>query len=107
MPGHDQRRGVKMSNQTGLALQGNELSAQALDNMSWGIQRQTTREIEQVNKRAIVANVHEEARAQLCQTAMMNAGVISTLEENLIQLSPLGSERYRAIADAFVIGTCK
>ena len=96
-----------MPNQTGLALQGNGLSAQALDNMSWGIQRQTTREIEQVNKRAIIANVHEEARAQLCQTAMMNAGVISALEEQLIQFAPLGSSRYQAIADSFVIGTCK
>jgi DNA-binding TFAR19-related protein (PDSD5 family) len=75
--------------------------------MSRPLQRQTTREIEHVMKRAIIAYVHEEARAQLCQTAMMNAGVISALEEQLIQLSPLGSARYQAIADAFVIGTYK
>ena len=96
-----------MFDETSLAIQGNGVSIQSLEQMSRPMQRQTTREIEQVLKRAIVANVHEEARAQLCQTAMMNAGLISTLEEHLIQMAPLGSARYQAIADGFVIGTCK
>jgi hypothetical protein len=96
-----------MSDQTSLAIQSDGLSGQTLDSMSWPLQRQTRREIEQVAKRAIVANVHEEARAQLCQGALINAGVLSTLEEHLIQVAPLGASRYQAIADAFVIGTCK
>ena len=94
-------------NETSLALQGNDLSMANVDQMSWGIQRQTRREIEQVAKRAIVANVHEQARAQLCQTALINAGVLSALEEHLIGVAPLGASRYQAIADAYVIGASK
>jgi len=96
-----------MSDQTSLAIQSNGLSMQTLDTMSRPLQRQTTREIEQVAKRAIVANVHEEARAQLCQQAMINAGIMSSLEEQLIQMCPLGSSRFQTLADAFVIGASK
>lgn len=96
-----------MPDQRSLAIQNSGLVAQTLDGMSRPLQRQTTREIEYAAKRAIVAHVHEEARAQLCQTAMMNAGMLAMLEENLIQLAPLGSANYEAISQAFAIGTCK
>lgn len=96
-----------MSDQTSLAIQSNGLGMQTVDTMSRPLQRQTMREIEYVAKRAIVASVHEEARSQLCQQAMINAGLLSALEEQLIQIAPLGSSRYQTLADAFVIGAAK
>ena len=94
-----------MSNE--LMLSGGTAQIQSLDNMSWSVQRQTRREIEQVAKRAIVANVHEQARAQLCQTALINTGVLSALEEHIIGIAPLAASRCQAIADAYVIGASK
>lgn len=96
-----------MSDQTSLAIQSGGLGVQTLDTLSRPLQRQTTREIEHVAKHAIVASVHEEARSQLCQQAMINASLLSALEEQLIQIAPLGSSRYQALADAFVIGASK
>jgi hypothetical protein len=96
-----------MPDHTNLAIQNNGIVAQALDGMSRPLARQTTREIEHVVRRTAVANVHEEGRAQLCQTALMNAGILAMLEENLIQMAPLGSEAYQAINQAHAIGACK
>jgi hypothetical protein len=92
---------------TELVRTGTTLPAESLPRMSWSIQRQTQREIELVAKRAIVTNAHEEARAQLCQAALLNAGMLSALEEHLIQVSPLGSSRYQGLVDAYVIGAAK
>lgn len=91
-----------MSTTESLAVQG--FSSQALDQMSRTMKRQTTTEIEQVVKRAMVANAHEEARAYLTQTALQNAAMLSAMEEHCCQMAPLGTVRYQAIVDAWVIG---
>lgn len=96
-----------MSDQTSLAIQSNGLSAQTLDAMSRPLQRQTIREIEYVAKRAIVTNVHEQARGQLAQEAMLQAGMLAMLEEHLIEMAPLGSSNYQAISQAWAIGASK
>ena len=51
--------------------------------------------------------VLSEGRAQLCQTALMNAAVLASLEERLIQMAPLGAAAYQAINEAHAIGAMK
>ena len=96
-----------MSNQNSLAIQGSGVVAQTLDGMSRSMQRQTSRAIDQVAGRAIVAHVHEEARAQLVQGAMINAGVLAMLNEHLLELAPLGASDYEALRMAYTIGASK
>lgn len=96
-----------MTDPMSLAIQGGGTSIQSLEQMSRPLQRMTTREIEHVVRRTLVANVHEEGRAQLCQTALMNAAVLASLEERLIQMAPLGAAAYQAINEAHAIGAMK
>jgi hypothetical protein len=96
-----------MSDQNSLAIQNSGLVVQTLGDMSRPLARQTKREIEYVAKRAIIAHVDEEARAQLCQTAMMNAAMLGTLEERLVQMAPLSASTLQALTEAYGIGACK
>lgn len=96
-----------MSDQMSLAIQSSGLVANTLDGMSRPMQRQTTREIEQAAKRAIVASVHEQARAQLAQDAMINAGTLAMLQDHLLEVAPLGADAYQAIGTAYIIGASK
>lgn len=89
---------------TDLAPLSGAFSPQRLSSMSGSVQRQTGKAIEQVQAKALVANVHEEGRALLTNTALNNVGALSALEGHLIQVAPLGEARYRAIVDAYAMG---
>lgn len=89
---------------TELAPLGGAFSQQSLAQMSGGAQRQTTKDIERVVGRAIVADVHEQGRALLTNTALNNVGALSALEQHLIQVAPLGEARYKHIVDSYAMG---
>lgn len=89
-----------------LAMSGSGIS-QSLHGMSLANRRQTTRQTEQLACRALVANLNEQARAHLANTALQNVGTLTALEEHLIHISPLGAARYQAIVDAYTIGAAQ
>jgi DNA-binding TFAR19-related protein (PDSD5 family) len=72
--------------------------------MSMGIQRQTTREVERMQSRAIIAKLSEDARALLTNTALEHVGALTALEQHLITIAPLGEARYREIVDSYTLG---
>lgn len=82
----------------------NKLSPQSVERMSLPMQRQATREIERVVIQGLVTNTHEQVRALLTNTVLQNIGALSSLEEHLIQVAPLGSSRYKLVIDAYALG---
>jgi DNA-binding TFAR19-related protein (PDSD5 family) len=92
------------SSPTGLALVGDALNSQGLAQMSMGVQRQTRREVEQVQRRAIIAKLTEDARAFITHTALEHVGALTALEQHLITIAPLGEARYREIVDSYTLG---
>jgi hypothetical protein len=96
-----------MSKPTALALPDDSGSKASLDQMSRSMQRQTTRAIEQVRKRTIVASQHEEGRAQITQAAMMGAATVGMVHEALVEMSPMAEENLRALSMAYGIGASK
>lgn len=80
------------------------LAQQPFRGLSLGMQRQARREIEQVQARAVVAKLHEDARAMLTHTALEHVGALTALEQHLITVAPLGEARYREIVDSYTLG---
>ncbi|PPG15134.1 hypothetical protein C5D36_10265 [Rathayibacter sp. AY1C6] len=87
-----------------LASQTAPFHTQGIGRMSMGMQRQTTREVERVQSRAIVAMMSEDARALLTHTALEHVGALTALEQHLITVAPLGEARYREIVDSYTLG---
>lgn len=83
---------------------GSTFSSQGLNRMSMGMQRRTTREVEGVQARAIVAKLTEDGRAFLTNTALEHVGALTALEQHLISIAPLGEARYREIVDSYTLG---
>lgn len=92
---------------TELAPLGGAFSQNGLAQMSGSAQRQTGREIERVQAQALVADVKEQGRALLTNTALQNVGALSALEAHLIQVAPLGEARYKHLVDAFAAGAAQ
>lgn len=86
---------------------GGAFGATGLSQMSGSMQRQTGREIERVQAQALVADVKEQGRALLTNTALQNVGALSALEAHLIQVAPLGEARYKHIVDAYAMGAAQ
>lgn len=93
-----------MNTNTDLLSAGSTFSSQGVARMSMGIQRQTTREVERVQSRAIIAKLSEDARALLMNTALEHVGALTALEQHLITIAPLGEARYREIVDSYTLG---
>ena len=91
-------------NSNELLPSGSSLSSQGLGRMSMGMQRQTNREVERVQSRAIVAKLTEDGRAFLTNTALEHVGALTSLEQHLISIAPLGEARYREIVDSYTLG---
>ncbi|WP_156495899.1 hypothetical protein [Microbacterium sp. T32] len=72
--------------------------------LSTGVERQTRREVEQVQSRAIIAKLTEDGRAFLTHTALEHVGALTALEQHLITVAPLGEARYREIVDSYTLG---
>ena len=53
------------------------------------------------------AALSDQCRALLAATAMENTLMLSAMEAHCTQVAPLGAHRFKAIADAYVIGTVK
>ena len=94
-------------NNTELAPLGGAFSQTGLASMSGRMQRQTAGEVERVQSRAVIAGIHEEARAFLTDTALNNVGALSALEQHLISVAPLGEARYKHIVDAYALGAAQ
>jgi hypothetical protein len=92
---------------TELAPLGGAFGQQGLAQMSGTIQRQTGREIERMQGQALVADVKEQGRSLLTNTALQNVGALSALEQHLIQVAPLGEARYKHIVDAYAMGAAQ
>lgn len=91
-----------MSNE--LRTSGSFHSPSGLNSLSLGLQRQTRREVEQVQSRAIIAKLTEDGRALITHTALEHVGALTALEQHLITVAPLGEARYREIVDSFTLG---
>lgn len=89
---------------TELLPSGSALNPAGLSQMSMGLQRQTRRELERVQSRAVVAKLTEDGRAFLANTALEHVGALTALEQHLISVAPLGEARYREIVDSFTLG---
>ena len=87
-----------------LPTTGSAISPQGLSSLSLGIQRQTRRELERVQSRAIVAKLTEDGRAFVTHTALEHVGALTALEQHLITVAPLGEARYREIVDSYTLG---
>ena len=87
-----------------LPTTGSAMSPQGLSSLSLGIQRQTRREVERVQSRAIVAKLTEDGRALVTHTALEHVGALTALEQHLITVAPLGEARYREIVDSYTLG---
>ena len=83
---------------------GSTFSSQTLTRLSIGAQKQTRREVEQVQRRAIVAKLTVDGRGFLANTALEHAGALTALEQHLITVAPLGEARYREIVDSYTLG---
>jgi len=90
-----------MSNE--LRTSGGLHSPSGLNSLPLGLQRQTRREVERVQSRAIVAKLTEDGRAFLTHTALENVGALTALEQHLITVAPLGEARYREIVDSYTL----
>ncbi len=87
-----------------LPTTGSAMSPQGFSSLSLGIQRQTRREVERVQVRAIVAKLTEDGRAFVTHTALEHVGALTALEQHLITVAPLGEARYREIVDSYTLG---
>lgn len=87
-----------------LPATGSAMSPHGLSSLSLGVQRQTRREVERVQSRAIVAKLTEDGRAFVTHTALEHVGALTALEQHLITVAPLGEARYREIVDSYTLG---
>lgn len=78
--------------------------SKGLASMSLGIQRQTRREVERVQSRAVIAKLTEDGRALLSNVALEHVGALTAMEQHLITVAPLGEARYREIVDSYTLG---
>lgn len=90
-----------------LAPLGGAFSSTGLAQMGASMHRQTSREVERVQGQAIVAEVREQGRAFLTNTALQNVGALTALEQHLCQAVPLGEARYKHIVDAYAMGAAQ
>lgn len=68
------------------------------------IERHTKREVERVVGAARIAKLTEDARGHLSDQALETVGALTFLEQQLIQVAPLGEARYKLIVDSFTLG---
>lgn len=92
-----------MFDDNSLAIASNELSPQSLELMSKPMQRQALRQIEQVIGQGLVMNTREHVRTLLATEALLSLGVLSALEEHVVQIAPTCEARAKAIVDSWAI----
>lgn len=69
--------------------------------------RQINREIGRVVSQGLITEAKEQIRASLTSNALDNVGALSALEAHLIQIAPLGQDRYKHIVDAYAMGAAQ
>ncbi len=103
-----QEKGYRTMGNTQLALSGNGGIPQAIEQLSKLMQRQTSRELERVICQGLVANMREQARAFVTNTALQNAGALSELEKTIpCSIAPSGAARYKHTVDAYALGAAQ
>lgn len=88
-------------------LSGNGGIPQAIEQVGKPTQRRTSRELERVICRGLVANMRGQARAFVTNKALQNAGALSELEDHLCRIAPSGAARYKHIVDAYALGAAQ
>lgn len=83
---------------------GSFMRSKVLAPLSLGAQRQTRREVEQIQRGAVVAKLTEDGRALLSNVALEHVGALTAMEQHLITIAPLGEARYREIVDSYTLG---
>lgn len=68
------------------------------------IERQTKRELERVVGQARINQMTEEARGYLANQALEVTGALTALEQQLVQVAPLGEARYKLLVDSYTMG---
>jgi hypothetical protein len=94
-------------NSTDLVPFGGNHLPDRVPNMTGQIARQTSRDLDRVAARAVVADAVEQGRALITNTALENVGSLSALEAHLIEIAPLGESRYKHIVDAYALGAAR
>ncbi len=69
--------------------------------------RRASKEVDRVAAEAVVAEAIEQGRAVITNTALENVGSLSALEAHLIEIAPLGEDRYKHIVDAYALGAAR
>jgi hypothetical protein len=82
-------------------------SSEALNNLPAIAKRSLRNDGAMVVKQTAVANLAEQGRAVVANTALENVGSLSALEDHLCQIAPGGSDRYKAIVDAYTLGAAQ
>jgi len=75
--------------------------------MSGSMQRQTSREIERVQARALIEQSYEQGRALIANLVLESTCALTALEQHCIEIAPLGEARYKAIVDAYALGAAQ
>ncbi len=92
----------------GLALSGSDgFSHQSLDRVTRPVQRETSIELARTAGQGQVLKAREDIRAAITSAALQNVGALSALEQHLIEVAPMGAERYRHIVDAYTMGAAQ
>ncbi|MGO4299342.1 hypothetical protein [Leifsonia sp. RAF41] len=73
--------------------------------LSLGEQRRVLRQVTDLQSRALVSKLTEDARALLADAALEHVGALTALEQHLITVAPLGEARYREIVDSYTIAS--
>lgn len=79
-------------------------SPQTTGRLTGKLKYSVQRESNEIVKKVLVSNIHEQGRALLAKTALDNLGALSALEAHLTQVAPYGEERYQRIVDAYAYG---
>ncbi|MEV7757840.1 hypothetical protein AB0O16_07570 [Microbacterium sp. NPDC089180] len=90
-----------------LASLGGTFASSGLGQRDARLQRQTSREVDQLRSRVVVAATVEQGRGFITDVALHEAGSLSALETHLIQVAPLGEARYKHIVDAYAMGAAR
>ncbi len=90
-----------------LILPGNRLTSQALEQLSRPMQREASRQLEQIVVNGLVDNMYEQACASVAATALQNAGALSELAEHLCRIAPSGAACYQHIVHTYALRATK
>jgi hypothetical protein len=76
---------------------------QALEQLSRPMQREASRQVEQIAVSSMVDSMYEQACASVTSTVLQNAGALCELAEHLCRIAPSGAACYQHIFQAYAL----